>query len=60
MAVQPDPDRFEILDRIGTELLARQDELGRLLSREEGKTLREGIGEVARAGYVFKFSAGRR
>jgi alpha-ketoglutaric semialdehyde dehydrogenase len=51
-------DRFEILDRIGTELLARRDELGRLLSREEGKTLREGIGEVARAGYVFKFFGG--
>jgi len=51
-------DRFDALDRIGTELLARREELGRLLSREEGKTLREGIGEVARAGSVFKFFAG--
>jgi len=54
----PIQERFEILDRIGTELLARQDELGRLLSREEGKTLREGVAEVARAGYVFKFFGG--
>jgi alpha-ketoglutaric semialdehyde dehydrogenase len=50
--------RSDILDRIGTELLARKDELGRLLSREEGKTLPEGVGEVVRAGRVFKFFAG--
>src|SRR5882757_4744582 len=50
--------RFEVLDGVGTELLARRDELGRLLSREEGKTLAEGVGEVLRAGYVFKFFAG--
>ena len=50
--------RFDILDAIGTEILARKEELGRLLSREEGKTLPEGIGEAARAGQVFKFFAG--
>jgi aldehyde dehydrogenase (NAD+) len=50
--------RFEALDRIGTEILARKDELGRLLSREEGKTLPEGVGEVVRAGQIFKFFAG--
>lgn len=50
--------RADALDRIGSELLARKDELGRLLSREEGKTLVEGIGEVVRAGRVFKFFAG--
>ena len=38
--------------------LARREELGRLLSREEGKTLPEGIGEVTRAGNIFKFYAG--
>lgn len=54
----PIQQRFEILDCVGTELLARREELGRLLSREEGKTLAEGIAEVARAGYVFKFFAG--
>ena len=50
--------RADILDKIGNEILARKDELGRLLSREEGKTLPEGIGEVARAGNIFKFFAG--
>lgn len=50
--------RFDCLDAIGTEILARRDELGRLLSREEGKPLADGIGEVARAGYIFKFFAG--
>jgi aldehyde dehydrogenase (NAD+) len=51
-------ERANILDRIGSELLARKDELGRLLSREEGKTLPEGVGEVARAGQIFRFFAG--
>ncbi|WP_449433069.1 aldehyde dehydrogenase family protein [Pseudomonas putida] len=50
--------RGDALDRIGSEVLARKEELGYLLSREEGKTLAEGIGEVARAGRVFKFFAG--
>ena len=51
-------DRANILDRAGNEILARKDELGRLLSREEGKTLPEGVGEAARAGNIFKFFAG--
>jgi len=50
--------RADALDRVGAELLARKDELGYLLAREEGKTLAEGIGEVGRAGYIFKFFAG--
>jgi acyl-CoA reductase-like NAD-dependent aldehyde dehydrogenase len=50
--------RADLLDKIGSEVLARKDELGKLLSREEGKTLPEGIGEVARAGNIFKFFAG--
>lgn len=50
--------RFDVLDFVGTEILARKAELGRLLSREEGKTLPEGIGEVGRAGQIFKFYAG--
>jgi acyl-CoA reductase-like NAD-dependent aldehyde dehydrogenase len=50
--------RFDALDRVGSELLSRKAELGDLLSREEGKTLAEGIGEVARAGFIFKFFAG--
>jgi acyl-CoA reductase-like NAD-dependent aldehyde dehydrogenase len=51
-------DRFDLLDRIGTALLSRREELGRLLSREEGKVLAEGIGEVTRAGHIFKYFAG--
>ena len=50
--------RFDVLDFVGTEILARKEELGRLLSREEGKPLVEGIGEAARAGQIFKFFAG--
>ncbi|WP_431284444.1 aldehyde dehydrogenase family protein [Humitalea sp. 24SJ18S-53] len=50
--------RFDILDAAGTEVLARREELGRLLSREEGKTLPEGIGEATRAGQILKFFAG--
>jgi acyl-CoA reductase-like NAD-dependent aldehyde dehydrogenase len=50
--------RFDILDAAGTEILARRNELGDLLAREEGKTLPEAIGEVARAGNIFKFFAG--
>ncbi|WIT10020.1 aldehyde dehydrogenase family protein [Paucibacter sediminis] len=49
--------RADALDRIGSEILARKDELGELLSREEGKTRPEGVGEVARAGAIFKFFA---
>ncbi|MFO1397839.1 MAG: aldehyde dehydrogenase family protein [Burkholderiales bacterium] len=51
-------ERANILDKAGSEILARKDELGTLLSREEGKTLPEGIGEAMRAGQIFKFFAG--
>jgi alpha-ketoglutaric semialdehyde dehydrogenase len=50
--------RFDILDAAGSEILARRAELGDLLAREEGKTLPEAVGEVARAGNIFKFFAG--
>jgi len=50
--------RFDVLDFVGSEILARKEELGRLLSREEGKVLAEGIAEVTRAGQIFKFFAG--
>lgn len=50
--------RFDILDAAGSEILARKAELGDLLAREEGKTLPEAIGEVVRAGNIFKFFAG--
>ena len=50
--------RADALDKIGNEILARKEELGTLLAREEGKTRPEGIGEVTRAGNIFKFFAG--
>ena len=50
--------RHDVLDAAGNEILARKEEIGALLSREEGKTLAEGIGETTRAGQVFKFFAG--
>lgn len=50
--------RFDVLDFVGSEILARKEELGHLLSREEGKVLAEGIAEVTRAGQIFKFFAG--
>ncbi|WP_273792047.1 aldehyde dehydrogenase family protein [Brucella anthropi] len=51
-------ERHAILRKTADEILARKDELGRLLSREEGKTLAEGIGETIRASQIFDFFAG--
>ncbi len=42
---------------IGQEMMARADELGELLSREEGKPFAEGRGEVYRAGQFFTYYA---
>jgi acyl-CoA reductase-like NAD-dependent aldehyde dehydrogenase len=50
--------RHDILKRVGDEILARKNELGRLLSQEEGKTLAEGVGEVVRAAQIFLFFSG--
>lgn len=47
--------RADALEKIGVELLARKDELGELLSREQGKVRAEGVGEVTRAAHIFKF-----
>ncbi len=51
-------ERHAILRKAADEILARKAELGELLSREEGKTLAEGIGEATRAGLIFDFFAG--
>ncbi len=51
-------ERHAILRKTADEILARKEELGRLLSREEGKTLVEGIGETIRASQIFDFFAG--
>lgn len=50
--------RFAILDRAGSLIAERADELGDLLAREEGKQLGEAKGEVLRAAQIFKFFAG--
>ncbi len=50
--------RADLLDKVGNEILARKDELGTLLAREEGKVKSEAVGEATRAGYLFKFFAG--
>ncbi|HYC97186.1 aldehyde dehydrogenase family protein [Brevundimonas sp.] len=50
--------RSDILDKAGTLVMERREQLGRLLSREEGKTLPEGIGETVRAGRILKYFAG--
>jgi aldehyde dehydrogenase (NAD+) len=57
-AMRSPQERFDALDRVGAELLARADELGNLLAREEGKTLPEATAEVKRAGQIFRFFAG--
>ena len=49
--------RYNALMAIGNELIARADELGTLLAREEGKTQPEGKGEVYRSGQFFTYYA---
>lgn len=46
-----------VLMKIGNELMTRAQELGTLLSREEGKPFAEGKGEVYRAGQFFTYYA---
>ncbi|WP_296274124.1 aldehyde dehydrogenase family protein, partial [Psychrobacter sp. UBA6730] len=46
-----------ILQAIGDEMIARCDELGTLLSLEEGKPFAEGRGEIYRAGQFFHYYA---
>src|SRR5262245_10555965 len=50
--------RSDLLDKVGSTIMERAADLGRLLSREEGKTFPEGKGEVMRAARIFKFFAG--
>lgn len=49
--------RHDVLMAIGTELMARADEIGTLVAREEGKPRAEGRGEVYRAGQFFTYNA---
>ncbi|MDI6028609.1 aldehyde dehydrogenase family protein [Corticibacterium sp. UT-5YL-CI-8] len=51
-------ERHAVLRKASDEILARKEELGKLLAREEGKILPEAIGEVTRAAQIFDFFAG--
>ena len=51
-------ERHAILRKAADEIVARKDELGTLLAREEGKTLPEATGETLRAAQIFDFFAG--
>ena len=51
-------ERHGVLRKAADEILARKEELGRLLAREEGKSLPESIGETVRAAQIFDFFAG--
>lgn len=53
----PGYERFQILRRAADAMLARQQELGRLISLEEGKTLAEGVFEAGRAAETMELSA---
>ena len=49
--------RHDVLMAIGTEMMERAEEIGRIVSREEGKPMAEGKGEVYRAGQFFTYFA---
>jgi acyl-CoA reductase-like NAD-dependent aldehyde dehydrogenase len=55
----PAPRRGEIVERAGDLLRAEQDDVARLLTREEGKTLAEAKGEIYRAYNVLNYTAGQ-
>ncbi len=55
----PAPKRGEIVERAGDLLRAEQDEVARLLTREEGKTLADAKGEIYRATNVLNYTAGQ-
>lgn len=49
--------RQKVLTLIGDEMMARANELGEMIAREEGKPRAEGIGEAYRAGQFFNYFA---
>jgi alpha-ketoglutaric semialdehyde dehydrogenase len=51
-------ERGELLDRTAAGLAARRGELAEILTREEGKTLRESEGEIGRTISVLRWFAG--
>lgn len=55
----PAPKRGEIVERAADLLRAETDDLARLLTREEGKTVAEAKGEIYRAYNVLNYTAGQ-
>jgi acyl-CoA reductase-like NAD-dependent aldehyde dehydrogenase len=55
----PAPKRGEIVERAADILRAEQDDVARLLTREEGKTVAEAKGEIYRAYNVLNYTAGQ-
>lgn len=54
----PAPARGRVIDRARQLLLRRKEEVAKALTREEGKTLRESLGEVQKSVNVLEFLAG--
>jgi alpha-ketoglutaric semialdehyde dehydrogenase len=54
----PAPERGRVLGRAAAITRARADELARLLTREEGKTLADARGEIIRGAVLFEWFAG--
>jgi acyl-CoA reductase-like NAD-dependent aldehyde dehydrogenase len=54
----PAPARGKIVARAAAILEARKEEVARLLTREEGKTLKDSLGEVTRSVNILEFTAG--
>lgn len=50
-------ERFQMLRKAADAMFARQKELGRIISLEEGKTLAEGVFEASRAAETMEVSA---
>src|SRR6185369_15682057 len=55
----PAPKRGEIVERAADLIRAEQDDIARLLTREEGKTVTEAKGEIYRAYNVMNYTAGQ-
>jgi aldehyde dehydrogenase (NAD+) len=54
----PAPVRGKIVARAAAILEARKEEVARVLTREEGKTLKDSLGEVTRSVNILEFTAG--
>ncbi|MFT3803681.1 MAG: aldehyde dehydrogenase family protein [Burkholderiaceae bacterium] len=50
--------RSDFLQRVASRMFAEKEALGLLVSKEAGKTIAEGQGEVLRAAQIFQFFAG--